>query len=43
MCNGRTPMNTLLDGKLIRDQKNLTKIWSDRYLKKLVTVRSSTS
>jgi transposase InsO family protein len=26
MCNGRTPMSTLLDGKLIWDQKNLTQI-----------------
>lgn len=26
MCNGRTPMDTLLDGKLIWDQKNLTQI-----------------
>jgi transposase InsO family protein len=26
MCNGRTPMDTLLDGKQIWDQKNLTQI-----------------
>ncbi|EJS1738434.1 IS481 family transposase, partial [Escherichia albertii] len=26
MCNGRTPMETLLDGKRIRAEKNLSQI-----------------
>jgi hypothetical protein len=26
MCNGRTPMETLLSGKLIWDEKNLNQI-----------------
>ena len=43
VCNGRTPMETLLSGKLIWDGKNLNQIQSDRHHENSVTVRSGLS
>lgn len=34
MCCGRTPMETLLDGKRIWAEKNLSRMQSDRHLYK---------
>lgn len=34
MCCGRTPMETLLVGKRIWTKKNLSRMYSDRYLYK---------
>ena len=43
MCCGRTPMETLLDGKSIWAEKNLAHIKTDKRRMKRVTVRSSVS
>lgn len=43
MCCGRTPMETLLDGKSIWAEKNLAHIKTDKRRMKRVTVRSSLS